>query len=258
MPHSPSYRRILHRMGYYNYQQGLIYRHLNQQNEWEDHLGRCRSFIMKSLDIVRPSRVTVLGSGWLMELPLAEMSERIEKIILVDIVHPPEVIGQSAGLKNVELSEQDVSGGLIAEVWNKARKRRFYNRLPSLDTIAVPQYEPAEDPGMIISVNILTQLEVLPERFLRKKSKASDDEFITFKRRIQENHLRLLKLHPSVLISDVSEIVTAINGTQYEINTLLTDLPAAGIRDKWIWDFDLTHTDFNRQKSQFRVVALLL
>ncbi len=25
MPHSPSYRRILHRMGYYNYQQGLIY-----------------------------------------------------------------------------------------------------------------------------------------------------------------------------------------------------------------------------------------
>ena len=258
MPHSSSYRRILHRMGYYSYQQGLIYHHLNQQNEWEGHLGHCRGFILKALDIVRPSRVTVLGSGWLMELPLAEMSERIEKISLVDVIHPPEVISQSAGLKNVELSEQDVSGGLIGEVWKKAGKRTFFNRLPSLDTIVVPEYEPAQDPGMIISVNILTQLEVLPERLLRKKTRAGDDEFRSFKRKIQESHLRLLKLHPSVLISDVSEVVTAVNGTQTEIKTMLIDLPAARIKDDWIWDFDLTHTDYNRKKSRFKISAILI
>lgn len=258
MPHSPSYRRILHRMGYYNYQQGLIYRHLNQQNGWESHLGRCRSFILKSLDIVRPSRVTVLGSGWLMELPLAEMTERTEKIILVDIVHPPEVIRQVEGLKNVELSEQDVSGGLIGEVWSKTRKRTFFNRLPSLDTIAVSQYEPAEDPGMIISLNILTQLEVLPEKLLRKKSSAGDDEFFRFNRKVQESHLRLLKLHPSVLISDVSEVITTVKGTQSEIKTLLTELPAARIRDEWVWDFDLTHIDYNRRKSKFKINAILI
>lgn len=258
MPHSPSYRRILHRMGYYNYQQGLIYRHLCQQNEWESHLEHCRSFILKSLDIVRPSRVTVLGSGWLMELPLAEMAERIEKIILVDIVHPPEVIRQSAGLKNVELSEQDVSGGLIGEVWNRAGRRTFFNRLPSLDTIVVPDYKPAEDPGMIISLNILTQLEALPERLLRKKTKAEDFEFILFKRKIQESHLRLLKLHPSVLISDVSEVVTAVNETQSEIKTIFIDLPDARMKDEWVWDFDLTHIDYNRKKSRFKISAILI
>jgi hypothetical protein len=258
MPHSTSYRRILHRMGYYNYQQGLIYRHLNQQNEWESHLEHCRSFILKSLDIVKPSRVTVLGSGWLMELPLAEMTERIEKIILVDIVHPPEVIRQSAGLKNVELSEQDVSGGLIGEVWKKAGRRTFFNRLPSLDTIVVPDYEPAVDPGMVISVNILTQLEALPERLLRKKTKADDGEFIMFKRKIQESHLRLLKLHPSVLISDVSEVVTDVNETQSEIKTMFIDLPAARMKDEWVWDFDLTHIDYNRKKSRFKISAVLI
>lgn len=258
MPHSPSYRRILHRMGYYSYQQGLIYRQLNQQNEWESHLRRCRRFILKSLDVVRPSRVTVLGSGWLMELPLAEMAERIEKIILVDIVHPPEVIRQSAGLKNVELSEQDVSGGLIGEVWNKTGKRTFFNRLPSLETILVPEYEPAEDPGLVISVNILTQLEVLPERLIKKKTKARDDDLFRFRKEIQEKHIGFLKKHASVLISDEAEIILKTGGTQILNKTLLADLPEGRLSDTWTWDFDLTHTDFNRQKSRFKVVALLI
>ncbi len=69
----------------------------------------------------------------------------------------------------MELSEQDVSGGLIEEVWNKAGKRTFLNRLSSLETIVIPEYQPVEDPGLVISLNILTQLEVLPERLLRKE-----------------------------------------------------------------------------------------
>jgi hypothetical protein len=258
MPHSPSYRRILHRMGYYNYQQGLIYRHLNQDSGWDSHLEHCRNFILRGIDLAKPVKITVLGSGWLMELPLAEMAEKAEKICLVDIVHPPEVVSQTAELKNVELSDQDVSGGLIKEVWNKAGKRTFLNKLSSLETIVIPEYVFAEDPGMLISLNILTQLEVLPEKLLRKKSKTGDEEFLNFKREIQEKHLRLLERHPSVLISDVSEVILVANGTQSEINTLLVDLPEGKIKEEWVWDFDLMHADYNRKKSVFKVAARVL
>ena len=125
MAHSESYRRMLSRMGYYNYQQGLIYRHLNQEGGWDVHLERCRSFILRALDYYRPGKVTVLGSGWLLDLPLSEMAGMTDEISLVDIVHPPGVNQQVASLKKVKISEQDITGGLILEVWNKTRKRNF-------------------------------------------------------------------------------------------------------------------------------------
>ena len=92
MTHSISYRRMLNKMGYYNYQNGLIYHHINQHGGWENHEEHCRGFIIKALDFYKPEKVTVLGSGWLLELPLAELVERTGKICLVDIVHPPDVI----------------------------------------------------------------------------------------------------------------------------------------------------------------------
>ena len=70
-------------MGYYNYQNGLIYRHLNQEGGWDSHLERCRSFILEGVGFYKPGKVTVLGSGWLLELPFAEMVERTGKICLV-------------------------------------------------------------------------------------------------------------------------------------------------------------------------------
>ena len=65
MTHSISYRRILNRMGYYDYQNGLIYNHLNQEGGWDSHLDHCRNFINRALDYYKPEKVTVLGSGWL-------------------------------------------------------------------------------------------------------------------------------------------------------------------------------------------------
>src|SRR4030042_2338168 len=108
-------------------------------------------------------------------------------------------------MKKIRIIEQDVSGGLIEEVWNKAGRRTFLNRLPSLETINISEYEPDADQGMVISLNILTQLEILPEKLLRRKSKATDEEFIHFKREIQEKHIRFLERHPSILLSDVEE-----------------------------------------------------
>lgn len=258
MAHSTSYRRILNRMGYYNYQQGLIIHHLDEEGSWNNHLKNCRNFIMKALDYIKPSIVTVLGSGWLLDLPLKEMTDMGTEVNLVDIIHPPEVKEQVAGMNKVILREEDISGGLISEVWQKAGRRTFLNRLRSLDEIIVTEYQPGFEPGMVISLNILTQLENLPLEFLRKKSLKNDESFLRFRARVQSEHISFLKKHESVLITDVSEVITAKSGNVTENPSLLAALPEAKLKDDWTWDFDLRRSDFYSKKSVFRVSAMLL
>jgi hypothetical protein len=257
MAHSISYRRILHKMDYYNYQRGLIYRHLDQEGSWNTHLQNCRSFILKSIDYYKPSVVTVLGSGWLLDLPLSEMADRLSEINLVDIVHPPEVKSQISEMKNVVLREEDISGGLISEVWQKAGRRTFLNKLRSLDEIKIPVYQPRFEPGMIVSLNIFTQLESLPIELLKRKAIFNEESFLNFRKVIQQNHINFLKKYKSVLITDLSEVVTESSGKVYEINSILTDLPEGKLKDEWTWYFDLRNSDYYRKKSVFKVSAIL-
>ncbi|MBN1107467.1 MAG: hypothetical protein JXR66_06300 [Bacteroidales bacterium] len=257
MTWQPEYRSILHRMGYYSYQDGLIRRHQDQDEGWLKHERKCREFILDALDNVRPSTVTVLGSGWLMELPLAELSEKCSLIRLVDIFHPPEVIKQTAALGNVELVEDDVSGGIIKEVWSKAGKGIFFKKPDTLQSIKIPEYSFPDDPGMLISLNILTQLEILPERLLRKKTRAGEEEFVEFRKRLQQNHITMLQKYRSVLISDSEEIITDRRGNTSERHTMLVT-PGRAPDGEWIWDFDVAGYDSSIRKSRFRVKAFLL
>jgi hypothetical protein len=256
MTHDISYRRLLSKMGYYNYQNGLIYRHLNQEGGWDKHLEHCRNFILKSIDFYNPEKITVLGSGWLLELPIAEMIEKVDRICLVDIIHPPDVIRQVGSIKNIELSEQDVTGGLIEEVWQKAGKHSFLNKLKSLDDINIPEYNPVDDPGMVVSLNILTQLESLLIRFIRKKSAIKEEEYIRFRVEVQKKHLDFLRLHKSVLITDFEEIITDKSGSNTTVSTLVTELPQAHLRNEWTWNFDLAGADYYNKRSLMKVVAL--
>jgi hypothetical protein len=257
MTHSLSYRRVLTRMGYYNYQNGLIFRHMNQDGGWGDHLENSRRYIMKALDLYNPEKITVLGSGWLLDLPFAELVERTKKICLVDIVHPPEVLKQAGSFKNVEFIEQDVTGGLISEVWEKMHKFNFLIKAQTLDNITIPDYNPVVDPGMVISLNILTQLETQLVDFIRKRSGISEEEFNFFRSEIQKKHLLFLLKHKSVIISDYAEVITDRTGSVKTIPTVFTDLSSFRLREEWMWNFDQTGADMYNSRSQLKVVALL-
>lgn len=257
MTASPSYRRILSKMGYYDYQRGLIFHHLNQGTGWQTHEKRCREFIIKATDLLHPEKITVLGSGWLLDLPLAELAERTKQICLIDIVHPPEVREQIGRFKNVELSERDISGGLIDLVWRIAGKRTFLNKLRSLDEIKIPEFS-LENPGMVISLNILTQLESMPLRLLEKKAKVEETELMNFRKKIQESHLGFLKSHRSVLITDTAEVFTDLSGNISEVRSVVTNLPDGIQKETWRWDFDLKGSDFNQKRSVMEVSAIIL
>jgi hypothetical protein len=190
-------------------------------------------------------------------VPVTEMLDKCEKICLVDIVQPPDVRKQMANLKQVELIEDDITGGLIEEVWRKSRHYSFFRKLRSLDSIAVPEYKPDFDPGMVISLNILTQLEYMLIDFLKKRSKISEEEFARLRTEIQNKHLDFLKNHRSVLITDYAEVIINKSGSSKTIPTVLADLPAGQLRKEWTWNFEQTTADLYNSRSQFRVVAII-
>lgn len=250
----PSYRRVLHRMGYYEYQQGLILSHIAQEGSWNSHLDNCRKFIINSLEFFRPEIVTILGSGWLLDIPLREMLEMTCRINLVDIIHPPQVAEQVAGLDKVKLIEDDISGGLIMIMWEMTSGFPF-RKSKSVAAIEIPLYKPEFETGLVVSANILTQLESLPVKLIRKRLKAQEEEINSIRRRIQERHIEFLAGKNAVLITDVSEIVEDSTGETKEEPTLLAVLPEARFREEWKWNFEPVRPDFYRKKSIFRVVA---
>jgi hypothetical protein len=248
---------MLSKMRYYSYQNGLIYHHVNQEGGWESHQEHCRSFILKALELYKPEKITILGSGWLLDLPFAELIERTGRVCLIDIIHPPDVISQVGSYTNVELIEQDVTGGLIEEVWQKTGKFSVFKKLKSLENIIVPEFKPDGDPGMVISLNILTQLESLLLDFLKKRSKIKEEEFNLFRTEIQRKHIDFLRKHRSVLITDYAEVITDRSGSVKTIPTLVTDLPPGQFTEEWTWNFDQTGADLYNSRSQFKIVALI-
>jgi hypothetical protein len=258
MTHSIPYRRILSKMGYYAYQSGLIYNHLHQEGGWDGHLSCCRRFINRALEYYRPDKVTVLGSGWLLDLPLAEMLENTSLVYLVDIVHPPEVVKQAGNLEKVVLIEQDITGGLIEEVWNKTGKFSLFRKLNSLASITIPEFTLDFDPGFIISLNILTQLESQLLNFIKKRSSVSEDEILPFRKGIQEKHVDFLRNHKSVLITDYAEVVIKKSGEVLTNPTLFAELPQGTFKEEWTWDFDLKGNENYNSKSIIKVVSIAL
>jgi len=242
-------------MGYYDYQSGLIYRHLNQKTGWDSHLEHCRNYIMRAVDIYKPHRITVLGSGWLHELPVVEITEKTGKVSLIDIIHPPEVIAQAGKIGNIELIECDLTGGLIEEVWNMISRHSVFSKPKSLEGILIPEFKPDSDPGMIISLNLITQLETMLVRFLEKKTRTSEEEMFKFRKAIQNKHIDFISKYRSVLITDCEEIITRKSGEVNVISTLLAEMPSFSDHEEWTWNFDSKGADYYNSRSVMKVLA---
>lgn len=258
MAHTGSYKRILTRLGYYDYQQGLIYRHLGQDSGWDSHLENCRKFILRAVEIYKPEKVSVIGSGWLLDLPLSEMVEKVNTVVLYDIVHPPQVREQVAGFNNVKLEEVDATGGLIAEVWAKTGAGSIFKKPQPIDEINIPFFNLPGDSGLVISLNILSQLDVLPLQLIKRKSTLSDKQIHNFRSAVQQNHIDFLRQHPAVLISDVKEIFTEKSGKVSEYQSVVVNIPAGKLNEKWTWNFDLKKSDYFEKRSVFKVEAVVL
>ena len=131
-------RSVIKRMGYLSDQKGIINRYLRERGGWDSHLYRCRDYILRSVDQIKPDVISILGSGWLLDVPLEELADAGIMINLVDINHPPQVRRKASRFKNVSLIENDITGGLTDIIYQSVSAN-----ITNIADIKMPVYKPA-------------------------------------------------------------------------------------------------------------------
>jgi hypothetical protein len=242
-------------MGYLRDQEGIIQRYLGERGAWNAHLEHTRKFIADSFRDLRPDSVAVLGSGWLLDVPLEELLAGAERIFLVDVAHPPQIRKKVSSMKGVELLERDLSGGAIREVWEFCHRGR---RDPFTWLRELQLRDPLEDinPAATVSVNLLNQLDILLADYLLKK-RYSEPEFLEgLRQRVQSFHLEWTGLRPGCLVTDVLEINRNRQGMESERRLLYTKLPEGKRKEEWEWEFDIRGNYRSGQQTRMKVRAV--
>ena len=227
------------RMGYLKELIAMDARHRRCRDAWASHLRECHDLIGKATEGIGHSKVTVLGSGLLLDIPIEKLAATFEKVVLVDIVHLPQVEKRVRAFANVDAVNADVDG--IAEaIWEHVGQGRA-GPLPGPLPVSTAGAAPYLDSDLVILANLLTQLPLKSLELVMGKAPAySDDEAKAFARNIIDNHLALLAVLPGrlCLLSETQRVIWGgPNGDEMieEMDPLFgAQIPASG--RKWTWD----------------------
>jgi hypothetical protein len=226
-------------MHYVSDQQGIIARYLKESENWAVHLNNTKQAIVKSAENKASGSCAVLGSGWLLDVPIDYLASKFQKVYLFDIIHPTQVKHKYHKNKNVIFVEQDITGDSINEFFDavqyyKSMKKR---KEPSEFHFAGFQYHEQFD--FVVSVNILNQLDILIIDYIKGYNLYSESEILDFRRRIQQKHLNTLPKGKTCLITDYEELVYGSENKLESTNKLVhIDIPTENPTTTWQWKFD--------------------
>lgn len=247
----------IRRMGFIKDQEGIMNRYLRESSQWKNHLERTRSFISTSFAQTEAETVAVLGSGWLLDVPLDHLLERFRRVYLVDIHHPIQIRKLTEGMSQVELIEADLTGGAIERIWQYSHENHISTQNePVLDHIP---FDPPLDhiqADAYISVNLLNQLDIILCDYLLKQKPFQQEALTPFRTAIQTFHLDWISKKPACLVSDILEEVVDKNGVLSSKALLYTHLPEGMREDRWWWDFDTMGTYHPGSRTRMEVQAI--
>jgi hypothetical protein len=216
---------------------------------WAPHIAQTRRAILESVARC-PSRrkVVVLGAGLLHDIPLQELSEAFAEVVLVDIVHPLSSRVAAWRFPNVTQICADVT-----EVMEPLRRaaRRYDTPLPHSHPVRFVR-DPELD--LTVSVNLLSQLSHVPEKYLEKLRNEAAIE--AFSRHLIEAHLDYLLRLPghTALITDVAGRRIARSGGTLEAWDPLCGVSLPPAQDTWQWHL-APSPEFARGIDVFTTVA---
>jgi len=235
-------RKILRRMGLLKDQEGIMKRYLRENEGWKQHLENSRNFLLDSFpadhsDSRNSGMLLLLGSGWLLDVPLEELQKRFHTLCLADLHHPPQIRKKAEKMKGIKLVEADLSGGAISQTYAFIRggsltEDQFLEGL----RLSNPLEEFA--PTALASVNLLSQLDGLLLEYMGRSLSLSSGFREAFRKRIQDFHVDWITTTPGCLITDTRECFSGRSGKQEFRELLGTTLPDGQRSATWTWDFD--------------------
>ncbi len=224
----PSWAR---EMGYVRELIGIRRRYRQWRSAWQPHCEHSRQVIRQAINRCRQRRkAVVLGSGFLLDVPLAELSTSFREVILVDLLHPLTTRWRTRRYQNVMLLAADVCGTAEA-VWRAVEER---SPLPR----ATPELFVADaEVDLVVSLNLLSQLPCIPEQYIRRTGTHSSAEITSYCRDVVQTHLDYLRRLPGVvtLIADFEARTISSAGNEVARHGTLygVEFPFAG--ERWDW-----------------------
>lgn len=199
---------------------------------WKEHLEKSRAAVLAAAQACRAREAAViLGSGLLLDVPLAELSAVFKQVILVDIVHLPAVRKYVRRFANVRLENYDISTLAL---------RLFETIKTAGHTLPEPvtaDFASVSAPSLVVSLNLLSQLPVIPGRFVRRHLPAvADQDLQAWSRRIVETHCASLAALSSdvCLIGDYAYVEYSRDGSR-EAGSTLYGLALPDPQSTWLW-----------------------
>ena len=218
-------------MGYLKELISIDARHKRCRDAWAPHLEHCKNVILEAAQDIPRRRVTVLGSGLLLDIPLGPLADLFEDVVLVDILHLPATQKQVSEFANVRLISADLSG-VADSTWDHMQEGHT-GPLPAPSD----ETDLCADSDLVVSANLLTQLPLAPMGWAQDGGGYRQDGIRTFARAIIDHHLAFLYDLPGrvCLLSETERQIMDGDEMLQDIDPLFgAALPASGL--KWIWN----------------------
>jgi hypothetical protein len=199
---------------------------------WQPHLERSKAVIRTAIESCQQRRkAVILGSGLLYDVPVAELSAAFREVQLVDIIHPPKSSWPAGLFQNLRPVTADVTG-TAEDVFHMAK----------IAGATLPRTEPGlflDDPevDLVVSLNLLSQLPVVPTEHLTRAGVHSPDAIAAYGRWLIEAHLAYIQRFQCLvaLITDMEKLTVDRAGAVVERSSALRGVPLPWWGEEWIW-----------------------
>lgn len=225
------------KFGYLKRLIALEFRARRLATAWQSHQRACKNIIVKAADLCEKQQVAVvLGSGLLLEVPLKALTEKFERVYLVDIFHMPQVRREARKYFNVKLLTGDITGVFAAI--KEGSPPGGHNPAPP------PRIPHLKEADLIVSCNCLTQLAGPFNDYFEKTRGFSDLDSDKLAYQIMDHHAKAIATEAAgvgVLITDVERFAMQddkiVSRTDLLKALKLPPTPTVVHNEEWDWLF---------------------
>jgi hypothetical protein len=251
--------KVLKKMGLIKDQDGIMKRYLNERGNWNTHLKNTREFITDRLIVSGAKSVSVLGSGWMLDIPQGFLADNFDTVFFYDLRHPRPLKHRYRKQKNFRFIEIDLMGGILEKAYRIGTSKTKIDLDTLEEELSIPSFKLPVDTDYFVSVNILNQLDILVIDYLKSRVNLPDAVADILRKKIQQNHLDILPHNRSLLVTDFEEISIDTNGNKTKVKSLIyVSIPEDKIQKRWIWQFDTRMTYRQDCNTSFNVIAATL
>lgn len=248
-----SLRSIARNTGYVKDQLGIQNRYIRENGGWNSHLDNTKKYILDSMDYARGKKnVAVLGSGWLLDVPIEELASNFGQVHLYDIVHPEQIVVKMKKFPNVHLFSVDLTGGVV----ELAQSSSSFSDFMSCMKQRFPDFH-FEQYDLVISVNLLNQLDIILCDYLSDKFHVNAEQLTLVRKTVQQNHVDCLPKGKTCLVTDFQEENISILDAKVQTKQLLyCSMPNSAHEKEWNWMFDSNQMYHKGQNTVLKVKAM--